>query len=197
MVGCWACAVLELDWIWLGGVAVEHGFWGTGPDASYWQDPSASQVTWASPQFLQQLQDPSEPRVPNVRHCWQVVGHLQLFRPFLHLTHEDLVILTHTLALEIVLDSISVMVGDGDDVHAARYRAISTGRHAPNLNWTRRMTEVKQQDYKENLFYYTWHIKWLDYKMENLSRNSQKPPGTGFSKLLMRLDVLACKSVSC
>ena len=30
--------------------------------------------------------------------------------------------------------------------------AISIGRHAPNLNWTRRMTEVKQQDYKENLF---------------------------------------------
>ena len=63
--------------------------------------------------------------------------------------------MTHTLALEIVLDSISVMVGDVDDVHAARYRAISKDRHAPNLNWTRRMTEVKQQDYKENLFYYT------------------------------------------
>ena len=128
MVGCcWDCDRLELDWIWLGGV-VEHGCWGTEPDDSNWQLSSASQVTWASPQFLQQLQDPSDPRVLNVKHCLQVVEHRQLFRPFLHFIHEDLVILIlHTLTLEIVLDSICD--GDGDDVHAALYRAISLDGH--------------------------------------------------------------------
>ena len=126
MVGCcWACDWLEPDWISL-GAAVEHGCWGTEPDGSYWQPSSASQVTWASPQCLQQLQDPSDPRVLNVKHCLQVVEHRQLFRPFLHLIHEDLVILvSHTLTLEIVLDSIC----DGDDVHAALYRAISLDGH--------------------------------------------------------------------
>ena len=85
----WAGVVVLL----LSEGAVEHGWHGVVPDATYSpQLSSASQTTGACLQFLQQTQLPSDSRLPNCRHCLQVVGHWQLLWPFLHLMHVDLAI---------------------------------------------------------------------------------------------------------